>query len=309
MNKKVLIIGSNGYVSRFLVKELRQRSDILIFGMDVHDKSAIEGISFYKGDLCDQTESRKILADCKPNFIIHLASTFVQDLHPSFNINVCGSKFLLENILSLDLTPNIFFAGSAAEYGLQTNSVQPVHENVPANPYSIYGLTKLLQTNLATGFAKIHNLKLVVGRIFNLIGPGIPGEFIVGRIANQINDIAQGKSTHLMLQHLDSTRDFIDIRDVVKIVWRLVNHVTGSDIINIGRGVPVSIKSLVNLFINKAGLGNVLDISLQSKTKSDSSCCVADISRLNRYYSNQTISLEDSVENILRDQKANQPID
>jgi GDP-4-dehydro-6-deoxy-D-mannose reductase len=303
--KSLLITGSNGYIARFLIKELRKHGDLCIFGIDRHEESANQGITYFKGDLCDQMSSRHVLAECKPQYIIHLASTFDQEPGPAFQINVQGSQFLLENILSLQLTPAIFFAGSAAEYGLQEDSDQAIYEHVAANPSSIYGLTKLLQSTLAIGFSRIHRLNLIVGRIFNLIGPNIPAEFIIGRITRQIEAIRQGQSTILHLRHIDSTRDFIDIRDVVKIIWRLITIAGGPDIVNIGSGIPVSIKNLVDIFIQRTGLADVATVETSAEKTSDRSYSVADCTKLKTYYDESMISLEDSIDYIFSEQSRN----
>jgi GDP-4-dehydro-6-deoxy-D-mannose reductase len=299
MKQKVLITGSNGYLAQCIKEEIRSSDTIEIIGLDILPGSNYSGISYFQCDLCDVVQVKLLFSKINPDYIIHLASTFSDDFEKSFAINVIGSKNLLENCARNDVVPKLFFAGSAAEYGLQENPVIPLAETSPNNPQSVYGMTKLLQSTLAINYSRMKNIDLVVGRIFNLLGPGIPESFVVGKIEQQVKAILQQRTTSLQLRRLDSVRDFIDVRDVAKIIWHLVSTTNGQKIVNIGNGKPITIQELLNLFLEKAGLQHLKNVELHSFNKSDVSNCVADVTKLMSLYHNVKYSLEGSIDHII----------
>ena len=63
-----------------------------------------------------------------------------------------------------------------------------------------------------------------LARPFNLAGPGQPESFICGKLVRQVADIEQQKKTALDLLETSSSRDLIDVRDVVRGYWALISH-------------------------------------------------------------------------------------
>jgi GDP-4-dehydro-6-deoxy-D-mannose reductase len=297
--KKVLITGSNGYLSQFIIKEIGILKDCILFGIDIQNESSYPEIRYLKCNLCEKTETEKTLKEINPDYIIHLAATFSNEFKTSFAINVNGSANLLECAAGLQKVPKIVFAGSAAEYGIQDNNEQPVNENSDTNPQNVYGITKLIQTTLGLNYARIKNIDLTIGRVFNLLGPDIPDAFVVGKIENQIKNILKGKQSSIQLYRLDSVRDFIDVRDVAKILLHLVRNAEGQKVINVGNGQPVSIQELLNSFLEKAGLSHLKNIQLKTVNKSEVSYCIADISRLAIHYTEKKYTLDESVKAII----------
>ena len=87
----------------------------------------------------------------------------------------------------------------------------PVSEEYPLHPVSIYGVTKAFQTQLAQFYYRRHHLDLVMARTFNLIGLGISPRLFIGRLQQQIEDYRFGKITKISLGNLEARRDYIPI--------------------------------------------------------------------------------------------------
>jgi nucleoside-diphosphate-sugar epimerase len=71
-NKNILITGSNGFVGRNLIEEL-QKYECKIFGIDISDNKN-KNIQFFRCDLTNRNELKKIVDDITPNYIFHLAA-------------------------------------------------------------------------------------------------------------------------------------------------------------------------------------------------------------------------------------------
>jgi nucleoside-diphosphate-sugar epimerase len=70
----------------------------------------------------------------------------------------------------------------------------------------------------------LNGTQVSIARPFNLAGPGQPESFICGKLVRQVAAIEQHKKTALDLLETSSSRDLIDVRDVVQGYWALISH-------------------------------------------------------------------------------------
>lgn len=300
MKKRVLITGSNGYIASYVLEELLSHKDVVVSGIDVGQCKNNSKINhYYKCDLGNKDKLKSIIKKIKPNVVIHLAASFSSNFEVAFNINVLNTKNLFDALLSLKNRPSVFVAGSAAEYGLQPNQKAPILESTCPNPINIYSHTKLLQTILSVCFGQTFNFPLVVGRIFNLIGPNIKSDFVIGTIEEQLKDCLSGEKKQITIQNDYSTRDFIDVRDVAKIIWHLVRTNKDTMILNVGSGKPCKIKNILNTLLNKANLSVKIIIKQNCKNKNEVFYSVANNTKLKNLYKKKLTPIDKSLEHII----------
>jgi GDP-4-dehydro-6-deoxy-D-mannose reductase len=93
-----------------------------------------------------------------------------------------------------------------------------------------------------------------MARPFNHIGPGQSERFAVSDFAKQIVEIKLGKrDAEIFVGDIDVTRDFTDVRDVVRAYIMLLEGRSG-EIYNVCSGKEVSIRRVLEQLISLAGV-------------------------------------------------------
>jgi GDP-4-dehydro-6-deoxy-D-mannose reductase len=105
-------------------------------------------------------------------------------------------------------------------------------------------LSKLLATS--AGLAAGPPLEVMVARVFNPIGPGLPASQAFGRFAHQLHAgtaaaaarqrPADSAPLTLTVGDLDARRDFIDIRDVARAFVALAERGRAGTVYHVGTG-------------------------------------------------------------------------
>lgn len=131
-------------------------------------------------------------------------------------------------------------------------SAQLINEDNPANPSSYYGLSKKFQEDILTLFCIQNNISLDIFRIFNVYGED-QGKYYsnIGIIPQIFNQIYQDNTMYLN-GNGSLTRDFVDVKDVIKVLTSSVfsdqTERQQIEIYNVGSGNPMSIKDIADFF-------------------------------------------------------------
>jgi GDP-4-dehydro-6-deoxy-D-mannose reductase len=121
-----------------------------------------------------------------------------------------------------------------------------------APPLSAYGRSKLAQTRAALAYGEATGTPVLVARIFNPIGAGLPTHLALGAFAEQIASVT-GPCGTLRTGNIDVKRDFIDVRYVAAMLFNLASKPAARGIINICSGKAVWLRSLVKNLIAVSG--------------------------------------------------------
>lgn len=256
---KVLITGITGFTGSHLAKFLLDHGEE-VYGLDIPggepaDKDYLKEISdIHYADIREQIAVSKIIHTIKPDYIFHLAGLIAcEDLKTLLEVNVLGTKNVLEAISSYNV--KILIPGSAAEYGTVPKNKLPITENTPLHPIDTYGISKVAQTQLGYQFYKKHGYEIFIARPFNIIGPGEPQSLVCSTIAKQIANIQKKHLEPILyVGNIETERDFIDVRDVVKAYWAIVNNGIPGEIYNVCSGKAFSIKKIISLFLEISGV-------------------------------------------------------
>lgn len=249
--KKILLTGANGFVGRHFIELISESSDYFILGI-THDGSlpSTEKSKYITGNIMDRNFLEDILQNNRPDYIIHLAAKAVthgEDPEGSFKVNFFGTLNLFEAVVKIksdSFNPKIIYISSAEVYG-KTKTPENITEDNPLFPINYYGVSKVAADRLSYQYTQSHKLNVVILRPFNHLGPGQTKGFFVPDMASQIAEIEKSGSENgqIMTGNLDSVRDFLDVRDVVKAYkLSLEKDLEPSSVFNIssGRGIKVS---------------------------------------------------------------------
>lgn len=243
MIQRLLLTGSTGFFGTHLSGYLSSQDvDLHYLGTKTHDLENYYQIGFDEFDRLPL-----LLKEIKPEAIIHLAGqTNCDSLDEAFQVNVLFADAIIRSmqISGLENT-QLVLIGSAAEYGQITADDLPIKENLSPKPQNYYGFTKFAQTELGK-WAIRSGMRVKILRPFNIFGFQMQKHLLIQSVIEQIKQQRQSKLVNLEIGNLTTSRDFIYVNDVVRILWRLLNEPSSEGkIINICTGKPVKVASIL----------------------------------------------------------------
>jgi len=253
--KRLLIIGSSGFMGAHLVSHIAERSvdKYEVFGADVNElKGKPNGLKeFCSIDATDGMAINMLLKEIEPDFVVNLAGTFGASVYKDYlRINVDISRHLLESCLNLKRRPEkILIIGSAAEYGITASN--PLDESAETRPVTLYGLSKLMQTQVSLYYHDAFNLPVIIARTFNVTGEGISPLLSVGSFGEQIAAAKDGDS--IRVGSLKADRDFLPVQTVVERYMVLLERGKPGTVYNVCSGKPQKMLAVVERMIRESG--------------------------------------------------------
>jgi GDP-4-dehydro-6-deoxy-D-mannose reductase len=233
MSERLLLLGSEGFLGAAFCDQ-PQFAGINIITADRAPSRL--GLVHKQIDLSDREKVLALVDDVQPNYIVNLAGCTNGTTEELIQSNFTNSHHLLHAALRLrSKLRRVILIGSAAEYG--KDAPVPTVENQPLNATSNYGLSKVLQTNLAQYYERSEGLPIVILRLFNPIGVYNPANSFLASLIRRIQDA----TSHVAVRNLESRRDFIDVRDVVSAIEIFLTAGRTGEVYNIGRGEMISV--------------------------------------------------------------------
>lgn len=239
-----------------------------------------------------------VLADCKPDVIIHCAGhTGIQASvqYPSFDFqsNVTLSHNLLFAIHKLNLKHTRFiFLSSAGVYG--TPEILPIHEDLPLRPLSPYALHKAMCEQLCVYFAKNYGMDVKIARIFSAYGSGLKRQIFW----DMFTKLKRTGKLDMLGTGLES-RDYIHVNDVAQAIYLLAVKNPDWIICNVANGEEVTIRRATELFADSAGVSRDRISFSDVLREGDPLNLRADITRLQSLGWRKTIELKDGLKDYL----------
>jgi nucleoside-diphosphate-sugar epimerase len=238
-DRRVLVTGSAGFTGRYMCAEL-QAAGYQVFGVG-SQPAPVPG--YYQADLQDLAQLSAVLADVKPDVVIHLAAlAFVGhgDANAFYQVNLQGTRNLLEAIAACGKTPDcVLLASSANVYGNQTEGV--LNESTLPAPANDYAVSKLAMEYMARTW--LDRLPIVIARPFNYTGVGQAENFLLPKIVSHF----RRKADVIELGNLDVWRDFSDVRSVVAAYRGLIETCPAGQTFNVASGQTHSLREVLSL--------------------------------------------------------------
>jgi len=296
--KNILVIGASGFIGRAVVDELRMSHNVI-----AASNNAIKGYDDVDIDLMDRKSLQNVLISAKPDFIVNCAG--IVENSEKADLNYQFTRNLLTAIMEANIRPEaVIIMGSASEYGEVSDDLLPVKEDAPLKAESLYGKSKIKETNYALSFAQKNNLNVIVARLFNPIGTGMHSRFLIPKIISQIQLFDADKGGEIEVNRLDAERDYIDVRDVAAAIRAIIDGKPSYDVYNIGSGVATSNGDLLVLIINKCANGIIVKVKETSQIREPQFASCADISRIEDdlgWY--PTYTIEEAIKGIVNERE------
>jgi GDP-4-dehydro-6-deoxy-D-mannose reductase len=269
---KVLVTGADGFVGEHLVAELLANGNDVTGSTlnlppvrDTLTPDEASSIDWKAADICDHDALVRLISAVRPEQIYHLAgfasgALARENAALSLNVNAGGTVNLFEAVMSVredspEFDPRILVMGSGDAYGDAARDGVPLSEEMPLRPVSPYGLSKAAQELAAHTYRRAHDLRILVLRSFNLVGPGQGPNFVVPDFCSQVSEIASGHgSSEILVGNLDVERDFTDVRDGVRALRRVMELKHPKAAYNVASGQPLSIRRILDWILDEAGI-------------------------------------------------------
>ena len=254
-NKKILITGIEGFIGRNFFHVLRGLSPTAqVYGIDKSFRGK-KDFTAVPCDLNDKEQTIDVLSKIRPNYVFHLAGVpYSESWNSLYEGNVKTTVSLLESIKEVGVPSRIVIIGSAAEYGFVPHDSLPVNEDTLLNPISLYGASMCGRTIVAMLYKNL-GLDVIVGRVFNVLGPGLSEHSPVGSFAKQIAEAEKGdKEPVIFTGRLDVRRDFVDIADVARALYLLALRGKAGEVYTICSGKSFSTEKILRLLLKNTRL-------------------------------------------------------
>jgi len=219
-----------------------------VIGSILRGKLAARGLecSCFDGDIADASDVHDWVASARPDPVFHLAAvvpTSVVREAPlaAYAVNVGGTIHLLREIAELQQRTWVFYASSAHVYA---SSGEPLAEDSPLDPISLYGRTKLIGEEVCREAARIekYSLDLCIGRIFSYFHETQRIPFLYPAMRERLK--REDLTRPFFLRGADSVRDFLNAEQVVEIMIQLMER-RSQGIFNIASGRGTRIRDFV----------------------------------------------------------------
>jgi GDP-4-dehydro-6-deoxy-D-mannose reductase len=220
-------------------------------------------ITLVESDLRDLFSVRTLLERARPDYIVHLAAqSFVaaswQTPSETLYTNTISQVNLFEGMRQLGLEARFLVIGSSEEYGLVHPEELPIRETNPLRPLSPYAVSKVAQDLMGWQYFKSYGLEIVRARAFNHTGPRRGESFATSNFAKQVAEIEAGlRPPVIHVGDLKPTRDFSDVRDIVRGYWLLLERGTAGEVYNLCSGKDWSIERVLQFLVSKSKITGI----------------------------------------------------
>ncbi|MFD0317164.1 NAD-dependent epimerase/dehydratase family protein [Streptomyces flavalbus] len=245
---RVLLIGPNGYLGRFVADRLLADPAVQLTALGRGDDADV------RFDLASGSPGAltRFLDAVHPGVVINCAGTTRGGARDLTRHNTVAVATVCEALRRSRCGARLVQIGCAAEYGPSQPGSSTAEDAVP-RPGGPYGVSKLAATELVLG----SGLDAVVLRVFSPAGPGTPAGSPLGRLAEAMRRAMQTGDGELKLGGLGVQRDFIDVRDVARAV-HAASLSAAQGVINIGSGRAVRLRDAAAILARVAGYGGAL---------------------------------------------------
>ena len=286
MSAHWLVTGGAGYIGAHVVRDMLDAG----FEVDVLDDLStgkVErlplGVPVHRVDLLDRAATSAVLAEMRPQGVIHLAGkkqareSYSRPLE-YWSVNLMGTTSLLEAMVAAG-TPALLFSSSCSVYGSQA----PVAEDSAIAPESPYGESKAAAEMVIRDVVHVSPLVAVSLRYFNVIGCAdfplahdVATDSVIPRMVG-----AASRGERLPVYGDDRPtpdgsclRDYIDVRDISRAHVLLAQALERGDAVprvcNASTGSPISVLEMATA-VNESFGRDAGEVDIQASHPADPS--------------------------------------
>lgn len=262
---KILITGINGFAGSHLTEYLKDISDVQVAGLDLAappedfvERLGPDAPSVHCCDLGDAESVSSVIEREQPDALIHLAARAQvagawENAAAIMETNVVCTQTLMQAIHEKAPAARVLLISSSEVYGKVAPDELPLTEGSPLKPNNPYSASKAAQEFVGLQYYGAFGAPVVIARPFNHIGPRQVGNFAVASFARQIAEIEAGlREPVLHVGNLESSRDFTDVRDIVRAYHLILTKGKPGERYNVCSGESRQISEILSMLLERA---------------------------------------------------------
>lgn len=320
--RSVLVTGGAGFIGSHLADALLAAGHAVVALDDlstgrpenIRHLAGDPAFRFLPGSVLDRECCERAVAEA--DVVVHLAAAVgvklvVEQPVETIERNVRGTEHVLAAALRYGRP--VFVASTSEVYGKETPGGRAVFRETDDVTLGVsmrwsYACSKALDEYLARAYQQTRGLPVVIGRLFNTVGPRQTGAY--GMVIPRFVDWALAGVPIQVHGDGRQVRAFAHVRDTVRALWALMNEPRAvGQIVNIGGAEPVTMLELARRVRTLAGSDSEIVLVPYERAYGpgfeDIRLRVPDLSRLRELTGCQpTVSLDAILADMIEDGRA-----
>jgi nucleoside-diphosphate-sugar epimerase len=293
MTRRILVTGASGFIGRPLLAALEAEPEPVtihaVQSLSSPPAHTRKNVIWHRADLLDKDAPHALVAELRPDVIIHAAWTTA---HGTFWTDPANQKWLSASLRLMDAALHFgchrfVNLGSVAEYHRDGGRmIEGVAAETPVTPY---GQAKLAFTKALNKPAVQRRMMTATGRVFHLYGPREKPERLIPSICRALIHKQKGSFGSDALW-----RDYLHVSDLARAIVALTaSELTGP--VNLASGEPVRLSQIFNRLEERAGLPSFLARGSRVTPVSEPIFLFADTLKMSSTGWRPAITLEDGL--------------
>lgn len=261
-SRNIVVTGGAGFVGSHLVDALVANGECVHvidnFSAGKFPAQLNPRATYYEMDVRNHESITPVIAGA--DVVFHMAAAVsvaqsVEDPLGAHDVNVNGTLSVLE-AARIGGAKQFVFVSSAAIYG--TCAQPPVHEEMPYDPNSPYGLHKCIGEQYVRLYNSLYQLPTTIIRPFNIYGPRQRGDSPYAGVVARFLALTKNGEHFVIEGDGEQTRDFVHISDVVNALILASEHdKANGQTFNVGCGSTVTVNDIAKIILSACGVEGV----------------------------------------------------
>lgn len=279
--RRILVTGGGGFIGSHVVDALLARGDQVtsldnfspfydpaIKRLNIESQTHNPLYKLVEGDIRNAATLQLAFSGGPFDVVVHLAAMAgvrpsIADPELYMDVNILGTQRLIDFItLQQTKRPKFVFGSSSSVYGERSHGAFSEEDRVD-RPISPYAASKAAAELVCHAAHKVNGLDVVALRFFTVYGPRQRPDLAIHKFCQLI----EADQPVEIFGNGETARDYTYVHDIVSGVIAAIDKrlPSGFEIVNLGRGEPVTLDDMVKAIEKALGKHAIIEKTLPQK--------------------------------------------